>query len=205
MTIHCKPTGVIQRSPKGNAVTTCKRSCRRGSPLLCWNGVYRSLPTSLPQLLGGLHLILSQMQLLFSACAGTDVFPSSFSTSASSFGASLLHSYIKYIVGYRTPGCPVPISPTAILIGQSGGQSVSLTLTLGNSGILPGWLLSSLLVLLTSLSYPVLWLLVAALSQTAVRRWFPTPVFLGPGPTGRVGAGWKRPPRCWGFTGWFPR
>ena len=99
------------------------------------------------------------VQLLFSACAGTDVFPSSFSTSASSSGASLLHSCIKYIVGYRTPGCPIPISPTTILIGQSGGQSVSLTLTWGNSGILPGWLLSSLLVLLTSLSYPVLWLL----------------------------------------------
>ena len=99
------------------------------------------------------------MQLLSSACAGTCVFPSSFSTSASSSGASLLHSCIKYTAGYRTPGCPVPISPTAILIGQSGGQSVSLTLTLGNSGILPGWLLSSLLVLLTSLSCLVLWLL----------------------------------------------
>ena len=99
------------------------------------------------------------MQLLFVACAGTDVFPSSFSTSSFSAGASLLHSCILHIFGYKTPGCPVPCPPTTILIGQSGGQSVSLTLTLGNIGILPGCLLNSLLVLLTSLSCHILWLL----------------------------------------------
>ena len=58
--------------------------------------------------------------------------------------------------GYRTPGCPVPNSPTALLNGQSGGQSVSRTLTPRSSGVLHGWLLSSLLVLLTSLSCTIL-------------------------------------------------
>ena len=82
--------------------------------------------------------------------AGTDVFPSSFTTAASYAGAIFYLNCSTHFAKYRAPGCPIPDSPTAFLTGQSGGQLVSQTLTPGSSRILPICLLSRLLTLLVS-------------------------------------------------------